>query len=88
MREKDLKINLLLEVDVNDIGYYDPSDDNYSIQKLHDTRRPKITLRHLNKLKKMRSAKTLENLVRRDLLAMMYGPPPAESGEMGGFPGM
>jgi hypothetical protein len=78
----------IFEFDTTNVGYYDPADDNYSVQKLHSTRKPVITLRHLNKLKKMRSAKTLENLVRRDLLAMMYGPPPAESGEMGGFSGM
>ena len=75
-----------------DGGYYSPDKDNYTMQKLHDTRRPKITLAHLNQLKRMRSAKTLENLVRRDLLGMLYGAPEGEEGGigggMGGMPGM
>ena len=62
------------------------------MQKLHDTRRPKVTLGHLNQLNRARSAKTLENLVRRDLLGMLYGTPEGEEGGMGGgmggMPGM
>lgn len=56
-------------------GASDPSQDNFTQQRLGDTRRPKITLVHLNRLKKMRAARDLENLVRRDLLDMLYGAP-------------
>ena len=72
----------LYEFDDN-AGYYSPEKDNYSVQKLHDTRSPKITLKHLNQLKKMRNAETLENLVRNDLLDIMYGTPPEEIGAGG-----
>lgn len=76
-----------------DGGYYSPDKDDYTMQKLHDTRRPKITLTHLNQLNRMRSAKTLENLVRRDLLGMLYGSPEGGAeggmgGGLGGMPGM
>ena len=55
-----------------DATYRTASDDMYDQQQLDDTRRPKITLRHLNKLKKMRAARDLENLVRRDTLELLY----------------
>ena len=67
-----------------DAQYYTPGDDKYSQQQLTDTRKPKITLVHLNKLKKMRAARQLENLVRRDVLELLYGAPE----EGGGMPGM
>jgi serine/threonine protein kinase HipA of HipAB toxin-antitoxin module len=68
-----------------DATYYEPSEDKYAIQQLDDTRRPRLTLKHLNRLKKMRAARDLENLVRRDILNMLYG---KESGEGGGLGGI
>jgi hypothetical protein len=68
-----------------DAGYYDPADDKYTQAQLSDTRKPQLTLQHLNKLKKMRAARQLENLVRRDVLDLMYGQPGEEAG---GMPGM
>jgi hypothetical protein len=62
----------ILEVDAT---YYTPEDDKYSQAQLSDTRRPRLTLAHLNKLKKMRAARQLENLVRNDTLQLMYGTP-------------
>ncbi len=57
----------------------DPSQDEYTAQNLQDTRKPEITLQHLNKLKKMRAARDLENLVRRDVLELLYGAPSEEA---------
>lgn len=72
-----------------DAGYYSPEKDNYEKQNIHDTRRPKITLAHLNQLKKMRAAKKLENLVRRDLMGLLYGTPESNEGGGGGMiPGL
>lgn len=68
---------------LNDIqgsaAYQDPQQDLYTQQSLTDTRKPELTLLHLNKLKKMRAAKDLENLVRRDVLALLYGAPSEEA---------
>ncbi len=72
-------------MDLDDAGYYSPDQDQYTMQNQYDPRRPKITLAHLNQLKRMRSAKKPENLVRRDLLGLLYGTPPPEAG---GMPGM
>jgi len=68
-----------------DAQYYSPENDQYTQQQLRDTRKPKITLQHLNKLKKMRAARQLENLVRRDVLELLYGAPGEEGG---GVPGI
>jgi hypothetical protein len=69
-------------------AYYDPSRDRVSSRTLGDTRKPKLTLRKVNRLKKMRALDTLENLKRQDLLAVMYGAPEAEAGAPpgGGMP--
>lgn len=65
-----------------DAGYYAPEDDKYTQANLSDTRKPQLTLYHLNKLKKMRAARQLENLVRRDVLNLMYGQPSEDTGGM------
>ncbi len=67
----------------DEAGYVDPARNNYDQRQLSDTRKPEITLGHLNRLKKMRAARNLENLVRRDVLELLYGVP-----EEGAAPGM
>lgn len=57
----------------------DPAQDEFTAQHVQDTRKPAITLLHLNKLKKMRAARNLENLVRRDVLELLYGVPAEEA---------
>lgn len=82
----------LFELDQGDVstGYYDPAADKHTARKLGDTRKPKLTLRMINKLKKMRALNQLENLKRQDLLAVMYGVPEEDPNAMGGLggPGM
>jgi len=55
--------------------YYTPEDDQYTQMHAHSDRQPKITLMQLNKLKKMRAAKDLEDLVHADYLELQYAPP-------------
>ena len=43
-------------------GYYDVEKDRYSIAMIDDTRRPRFTLEHLNKLRKVREFFTLSFL--------------------------
>jgi hypothetical protein len=64
-----------MNADQLDASYYSPEDDNYGKAELDDTRRPRLTLKHLNRLKKMRAARNIENLVRRDTLQLLYGVP-------------
>lgn len=56
-------------------GYYDSQQDKFDQAHIHDTRRVRLTLVHLNKLKKMRAAKDLEDLVHADQLEIQYAPP-------------
>lgn len=62
-----------MRADQLDATYYTPEDDKYGALELDDTRRPRLTLMHLNRLKKMRAAREIENLVRRDTLELLYG---------------
>lgn len=55
------------------IGLYNPNADELNQAKPSDTRKAVLTLRDLNKLKKLRAFRQLESLRRRDKLETMYG---------------
>ncbi len=67
-----------------DPEYYNPSQDKYQQARVKDTRKPRLTIKHLNKLKKMRAAQDLENHIRSDVLEIIYGTS-EESSPMGGL---
>lgn len=46
----------------------------------HSSRKPTITLATLNKLKKMRAAKDLDQLMQADFLEIMYAAPAEDQG--------
>ena len=75
----------LLELAQGEIsnGYYDPNNDKVNGRSLGDTRKPKLTLRKINRLKKMRALDALEAHKRQDLLAVMYAQPDEDAGGMG-----
>ena len=58
--------------------YYDEKDDDYMVVNIDHRRRPRITLRHLQKLRKTRSIEDLEQKQRIDDVAYIYGRPDAE----------
>ena len=68
-----------------DPEYYDPSEDTFQQAKVTDTRKLRLTLKHLNKLKKMRAAQDLENHMRTDTLEIIYGAPEEEGAPLGGL---
>lgn len=72
-----------MRADDFDPQFVDPNADMIQQRKMYDSRKPKITLASLHKLKKMRAAKDLENLMRGDFLEIIYGAPEEEAG--GGF---
>lgn len=55
--------------------HYAPEDDKMNQAKMGDTRRPRLTLRHLNKLRKIQELKRLENEAHDDFVKTMYGTP-------------
>jgi len=57
---------------------YSPEDDSITGIDIEDTRKPKLTLKMLNRLKKIRSTKNLEMTKKQELLGIMYGNPPAD----------
>jgi predicted RNA-binding protein with PUA-like domain len=63
--------------------YYDPSDDTLNTRELGDTRKPLITLRDVNKLKKIRALHQLNAFKKQDQLEIQYGTPEDQSGGMG-----
>ena len=76
----------LFELESSEVstGYYDPTSDEMGIRKMGDTRKPVLSLRKINRLKKMRALRQLDDLKRQDLLAIMYATPDEQAG--GGFP--
>lgn len=77
-------MRLLEFLDQNDYAtaYYDPTKDEVNRRVPNDTRKPRLFLRHLNRLKRIRALNKLENLKREDLLGVMYAVP--EEPPMGG----
>lgn len=62
-----------LENSKGDLYYINPSD----------TRKPTLTIRHLNKMKKYKAMSDLEHMKRDEILTTMYGTP-EEGGDAGG----
>lgn len=60
------------------LEYYDPEDDKGSVAKKSDTRRPRLTLKHLHKLRKMREVRKLEQEEHLVLVRNMYNTAPAD----------
>ena len=63
-------------------GMYDASQDDINTAHITDTRKDKLTLRDLNKLKKLRAFRRLEALKREDIISAIYSDP-VEEGEGG-----
>lgn len=58
--------------------YYQVEDDDFSKANIEDTRRPRLTLRHLNRLKKVREMKRLESGKRSRAIPSIYNTPSPE----------
>jgi hypothetical protein len=56
-------------------GRYSAEDDEVEKRHLGDTRKPKITLKMLNRLKMIRAAKKLEIMQKQKILGLMYAAP-------------
>jgi hypothetical protein len=59
---------------------YFPEDDEGNKAEYDDTRRPRLTLRHLNKLRKIQELKKLEAEAHGEFVKKMYGTPPEDAG--------
>jgi len=66
----------LFEVKQED-GIVDPAKNELETSEKLDTRRPRLTLEHLGKLRKMREIRKLEMESRKDLYKKIYSRLPA-----------
>ena len=57
-------------------AYQDVSQDNAQVT-VHDLRKTRLTLRQLNKLRKMNDVRTYEYKEKLKLVRKQYAPPPA-----------
>lgn len=55
------------------VEFYDPADDKLGQAKMNDTRRPRLTMIHLQKLRKSRDAEKYETAQHLEFLPDMYG---------------
>jgi len=55
------------------VEFYDPADDELGKAKMDDTRRPRLTMLHLQKLRKSRDAEKYEKAQHLTFLPDMYG---------------
>ena len=58
--------------------YYDMADDKHQTASMSDTRRPRLTLLHLNKLKKVREMRRFEDGKHSAQLPKIYNSAPSE----------
>lgn len=65
--------------------FYDVENDKWEAREAEDTRKNKLTLEDLNKLRKYRDIKRQEEQEHDKFVRVMYANPPAEGG---GLPGI
>jgi hypothetical protein len=60
------------------VEFYDMEDDKLSTQYLSDTRRPRLTFHHLQRLRKSKDIEKVEKADHLKSLPDMYGPSATE----------
>lgn len=60
--------------------FYDPKNDAWQRRNPGDTRKPKLTLEQLNKLRKVREIKRAEEIEHDKFVRVMYAAPTQETG--------
>lgn len=66
-------------------GYYDPEQDKIFKQSMDEKHKPKLTLRSINKMKKIRATRKLEDVKHQETVKVMYGGGGGQEDDMGGF---
>lgn len=62
---------------------YNQGEDDIDTLHMSDARKPKLTLKHLNKLRKMRELRRFEKMQQGDFNEIMYGIPAGEESPLG-----
>ena len=59
--------------------YYEAENDDYNNRKIDDVRKSRLTLKHLNRLRKQREVHNLEVANRLDRVKKIYARPATQS---------
>ncbi len=57
---------------------YLPNEDDYHKAQIGSSRKTRLTLKHLNKLRKVREIRKQDEEANKEFVAKMYGQPPME----------
>jgi hypothetical protein len=57
------------------VEYYEDGDNEYSNRKIDDTRRSRLTLKHINRLRKQREIHKTEHAARTERVQQIYRRP-------------
>lgn len=57
------------------VEYYEAEDDEYSNRDINDVRRSRLTLKHLNRLRKQREIHKVEHASRLEKVQQIYARP-------------
>lgn len=60
--------------------FYNPENDDFAKRSMHDTRKAKMTLEQLNKLRKYRDIKLAEESEHDEFVRTMYAQPAGDAG--------
>ena len=55
--------------------YYDAENDNYNNRKADDVRKQRLTLKHINRLRKQREVHNIEHATRVEKIKKIYAKP-------------
>lgn len=75
----------LVEFDQMPKGLYDPTQDKLNRADIMSTRKKQLSLRDINRLKKIRAFHKLEDMKRQDLISIIYSQPNGDDDGGGGF---
>lgn len=60
--------------------FYNPENDDFAKRSVHDSRKAKMTLEQLNKLRKYRDIKAAEEAEHEKFVRVMYAQPAQDGG--------
>ena len=55
--------------------YYDAEENNFANRKIDDTRKTRLTLKHINRLRKQREVHNIEHATRTQRVKKIYARP-------------
>ena len=58
--------------------YYDAKNDDYNNREIDDVRKKRLTLKHINRLRKQREVHNIEHATRIERIKKIYAKPPAQ----------